>query len=70
MLITRANTAAVNAISKQELQLDALRIIRYRTALALVEDLRKSGELSPDTYERAKGLIALRYDVKSNSIYR
>ena len=70
MLITRANTAAVNAISKQELQTDALRIIRYRTALALVEDLRKSGELSPETCERAKGLIAHRYDVKSNSIYR
>ena len=46
MQLTHANTAPVNAISKEELEADNLRIIRYRTALALMENLYRKGEIS------------------------
>lgn len=70
MLITHANTAPVNAISKEELEADNLRIIRYRTALALMENLFKKGGISEESYERSKRLIAFRHNIKVNSIYR
>ena len=70
MLITHANTAPVNAISKEELEADNLRIIRYRTALALMENLFEKGEISEDTYQRSRRLIAFRHNIKVNSIYR
>ena len=70
MLITHANTAPVNAISKEELEADTLRIIRYRTALALMENLFKKGDISEDTYQRSRRLIAFRHNIKVNSIYR
>ena len=70
MQLTHANTAPVNAISKEELEADNLRIIRYRTALSLMENLYRKGEISEDTYQRSKKLIAFRYNIKVNSIYR
>ena len=69
MQLTHANTAPVNAISKEELEADNLRIIRYRTALALMENLYLKGEISEDTYQRSKKLIAFRHNIKVNSIY-
>ena len=70
MQLTHANTAPVNAISKEELEADNLRIIRYRTALALMENLYRKGEISEDTYQRSRQLIAFRHNIKVNSIYR
>ena len=70
MQLTHANTAPVNAISKEKLEADNLRIIRYRTALALMENLFKKGEISEESYERSKRLIAFRHNIKVNSIYR
>jgi uncharacterized membrane protein len=60
----------VNAISKEELEADNLRIIRYQTALALMENLFKKGGISEESYERSKRLIAFRHNIKVNSIYR
>lgn len=70
MQLTHANTAPVNAISKEALEADNLRIIRYRTALALMENLHRKGEISEDTYRRSSRLIAFRHNIKVNSIYR
>ena len=70
MQLTHANTAPVNAISKEELEADNLRIIHYRTALALIENLFKKGDISEDTYQRSRRLIAFRHNIKDNSIYR
>ena len=70
MQLTHANTAPVNAISKEELEADNLRIIRYRTALALMENLYRKGEISEDTNQRSRKLIAFRHNIKVNSIYR
>ncbi len=70
MQLTHANTAPVNAISKEELEADNLCIIRYRTALALMENLYRKGEISEDTYQRSRRLIAFRHNIKVNSIYR
>ena len=70
MQLTHANTAPVNAISKEELEADNLRIIHYRTALALIENLFKKGDISEDTYQRSRRLIAFSHNIKVNSIYR
>ena len=70
MQLTHANTAPVNAISTEELEADNLRIIRYRTALALMENLFKKGGISEESYERSKRLIAFRHSIKVTSIYR
>ena len=70
MQLTHANTAPVNAISKEELKADNLRIIRYRTALALMENLYRKGEISEDTYQRSRRLIEFRHNIQVNSIYR
>ena len=70
MQLTYANTAPVNAISKEELEADNLRIIRYRTTLALMENLYKKSGISEESYERSKRLIAFRHNIKVNSIYR
>ena len=70
MQLTHANTAPVNAISKEELEADNLRIIHYRTARALIENLFKKGDISEDTYQRSRRLIAFRHNIKVNSIYR
>lgn len=70
MLITHANTAPVNAISKEELEAYNLNIMRYRTAIALVESLYKRGEISERSYKYAKHIIARHHCIKENSIYR
>ena len=70
MLITHANTAPVNAISKEELEAYNLNIMRYRTAISLIESLYKKGEVSDRSYKYAKHIIARHYCIKENSIYR
>ena len=70
MQLTHANTAPVNAISKEELEANNLRIIRYRTALVLMENLYRKGEISEDTYQRSRRLIEFRHNIKVNRIYR
>ena len=70
MLITHANTAPVNAISKEELKSYNLNIIRYRTAISLIESLYKKGEISERSYKYAKHIIARHHCIKENSIYR
>ena len=70
MPITHANTAPVNAISKEELEAYNLNIMRYRTAIALIESLYKKGEISDRSYKYAKHIIARHHCIKENSIYR
>lgn len=70
MLTTHANTAPVNAISKEELESYNLNIMRYRTAIALIESLYKKGEISDISYKYAKHIIARHHCIKENSIYR
>ena len=70
MLITHANTAPVNAISKEELESYNLNIMRYRTAIALIDSLYKKGEISKRSYEYAKHIMARHHCIKENSIYR
>ena len=70
MLITHANTVPVNAISKEELEAYNLNIMRYRTAIALIESLYKKGEISDISYKYAKHIIARHHCIKENSIYR
>ena len=70
MLTTHANTAPVNSISKEKLESYNLNIMRYRTAIALVENLYKKGEISERSYKYAKHLIARHHCIKENSIYR
>jgi len=70
MLITHANTAPVNAISKEEHKSYNLNIIRYRTAISLIESLYKKGEISERSYKYAKHIIARHHCIKENSIYR
>ena len=70
MLITHANIAPVNAISKEELESYNLNIMRYRTAISLIESLYKKGEISERSYKYAKHIIARHHCIKENSIYR
>ena len=70
MQLTHANTAPVNAISKEELEAYNLNIVRYRIAIALVESLYKRGDISEKSYKYAKHLIARHHCIKENSIYR
>ena len=56
MLITHANTAPVNAISKEELEAYNLNIMRYRTAISLIDSLYKRGEISERSYKCANTL--------------
>ena len=70
MQLTHANTAPVNAISKEELEAYNLNIMRYRTAIALIESLYKKGEISDRSYKYAKHIIARHHCIKENSIYR
>ena len=70
MLITHANTAPVNAISKEALEAYNLNIMRYRTAIALVESLYNRGDISEKSYESATHIIARHHCIKENSIYR
>ena len=70
MLITNANTAPVNAISKEEIEAYNLNIMRYRTAIALIDSIYKRGEISERSYKYAKHIIARHHCIKENSIYR
>ena len=44
--------------------------IRYQIALAVLEKLLHDGELSDEDYETAKCVLACRYNLSRNSIFR
>ena len=43
---------------------------RYQIALAILNKLLHDGELSDDDYETAKCVLACRYNLNQNSIFR
>ena len=44
--------------------------IRYQIALAILDKLLRDGELSDEDYETAKAVLACRYNLNRNSIFR
>ena len=44
--------------------------IRYQIALAILDKLLHDGELSEEDYETAKCVLACRYNLNRNSIFR
>lgn len=44
--------------------------IRYQIALAILNKLLHDGELSEEDYETAKCVLACRYNLNRNSIFR
>ena len=44
--------------------------IRYQIALAVLEKLLHDGELSETYYQTAKAVLACRYNLNRNSIFR
>jgi hypothetical protein len=44
--------------------------IRYQIALAVLDKLLHDGELSEEDYETAKCVLACRYNLNRNSIFR
>lgn len=44
--------------------------IRYQIALAVLNKLLHDGELSESDYETARAVLACRYDLGRNSIFR
>ena len=44
--------------------------IRYQIALAVLNKLLHDGELSEEDYETAKAVLACRYNLNRNSIFR
>ena len=44
--------------------------IRYQIALAVLNKLLHDGELSESDYETAKAVLACRYNLNRNSIFR
>ena len=44
--------------------------IRYQIALAVLDKLLHDGELSQSDYETAKAVLACRYNLNRNSVFR
>ena len=44
--------------------------IRYQISLSILEKLLHDGELSEEDYETAKAVLACRYNLNRNSIFR
>ena len=63
------NTAAGTVISSHASTPQQNRI-RYQIALAVLNKLLHDGELSEDDYETAKCMLACRYNLNRNSIFR
>ena len=63
------NTAAGTVISSHASTPQQNRI-RYQIALAVLNTLLHDGELSESDYETAKGVLACRYNLNRNSIFR
>ena len=63
------NTAAGTAISSHD-STPRKNLIRYQVALAVLNKLLHDGELSKEDYETAKCVLACRYNLNRNSIFR
>ena len=63
------NTAAGTAMSSHASTPQQNRI-RYQIALAILDKLLHDGELSDEDYETAKAVLACRYNLNRNSIFR
>lgn len=64
------NTAAGTVISSHASTPPQQNRIRYQIALAVPNKLLHDGELSEDDYETAKCVLACRYNLNRNSIFR
>ena len=63
------NTAAGTAMSSHA-STPRKNLIRYQIALAVLNKLLHDGELSESDYETAKCVLACRYNLNRNSIFR
>ena len=63
------NTAAGTVISSHD-STPRKNLIRYQVALAVLNKLLHDGELSQADYETAKAVLACRYNLNRNSIFR
>ena len=63
------NSAAGTAISSHA-SIPQQNRIRYQIALAVLDKLLHDGELSNEDYETAKAVLACRYNLNRNSIFR
>ena len=63
------NTAAGTAMSSHD-STPLRNRIRYQIALAVLDKLLHDGELSEVDYETAKCVLACRYNLNRNSIFR
>ena len=63
------NTAAGTAMSSHDSTPQQSRI-RYQISLAVLNNLLHDGELSEEDYETAKCVLACRYNLNRNSIFR
>ena len=63
------NTAAGTVISSHD-SIPLQNRIRYQIALAVLDKLLHDGELSEEDYETAKCVLACRYNLNWNSIFR
>ena len=69
MEIKSVNTAAGTVMSSHASTPQQNRI-RYQIALAVLNTLLRDGELSESDYETAKAVLACRYNLNRNSIFR
>ena len=69
MEIKSVNTAAGTVMSSHASTPQQNRI-RYQIALAVLDKLLHDGELSNADYETAKAVLACRYNLNRNSIFR
>ena len=63
------NTVAGTAMSSHD-STPLQNRIRYQIALAVLDKLLHDGELSEEDYETAKCVLACRYNLNRNSIFR
>ena len=64
------NTAAGTVMTKHGDPTLQQNRIRYQIALAVLNKLLHDGELSESDYETAKAVLACRYNLNRNSIFR
>ena len=69
MEIKSVNTAAGTVISSHD-STPLQNRIRYQIALAVLDKLLHDGELSEEDHETAKCVLACRYNLNRNSIFR
>ena len=69
MEIKSVNTAAGTVISSHD-STPLQNRIRYQIALAVLDKLLHDSDLSQSDYETAKAVLACRYNLNRNSIFR